>query len=120
MQQGQLKPPTGSTSKATGDVAIVRFRSSNKFRLAVQAEQLSPSSSQGSAYGVWLYTSTSKKRFLGFPDKLVGKAGTLETVTDLKSSTPTFEELLLTRESSDKPTEPGTIVLRGRLKTARS
>jgi hypothetical protein len=116
--QGELKPRDGSQAKATGQVAIVRFPDNNQYRLAVQAKALAPSSARGSAYGVWFYTSPRKAQFVGFPDIVVGQDGKLETVADLDPKTPTYREVLLTRETSQRPKQPGTIVLRGRLLTA--
>jgi hypothetical protein len=116
--QGELKPRDGSQVKATGQVAIVRFPDNNQYRLALQAKALAPSSARGSAYGVWFYTSPRKAQFVGFPDIVVGQDGKLETVADLDPKTPTYREVLLTRETSERPKQPGTIVLRGRLLTA--
>ena len=70
--QGTLRPPGGSASGARGEVAIVHFPDNGQYRLAFQATGLPPSSTRGSAYGVWLYTSATEKRFLGFPDTVVG------------------------------------------------
>ncbi|MDP2711523.1 MAG: hypothetical protein Q8O56_09915 [Solirubrobacteraceae bacterium] len=117
--QGNLTPPEGD-SEARGEVAIVRFPENDQFRLALQAISLPPSSTRGSSYGVWLYTSQTENRFLGFPDTLVGSDGRLETVSDLTPDTPTYEEVLLTRETTENPERPGTIILRGRMITAAS
>lgn len=116
--QGSLRPPEGSELDASGDVAIVHFPDSDQFRLALQATGLPPSSTRGSAYGVWLYTSRTQNQFLGFPDTTVGPDGKLETVSDLSPDTPTYSEVLLTRETAESPKQPGTIILRGRLLTA--
>jgi hypothetical protein len=116
--QGVLGPPEGSNSKAEGQVAIVRFPDNNQFRFAMDAGVLPPSSARGSAYGVWLYTSDEKKMFLGFPDTTVGKDGKLRTVVDLSPDTPNYGAVLLTRETAEKPTKPGRIVLIGRMVTA--
>lgn len=116
--QGTLRPPEGSESDARGEVAIVHFPDNDQFRLALQATGLPPSSTRGSAYGVWLYSSPSQSQFLGFPDTVVGADGKLETVSDLSPDTPTYREVLLTRETAEAPERPGTIILRGRLVTA--
>jgi hypothetical protein len=119
--QGALKPPAGSdASKATGQIAIVRFPANNQYRLALQAKMLPPSSVSQTAYGVWFYSSPRRTRFLGFPDTVVGQDGKLETIADLDPKTPTFREVLVTRERSERPKQPGPIVLRGRLLTAAS
>lgn len=116
--QGTLNPPEGSELDASGEVAIVNFPENDQFRLALQATGLPPSSTRGSAYGVWLYTSPSQSQFLGFPDTVVGADGRLETVSDLSPETPTYRDVLLTRETAEQPERPGTIILRGRLVTA--
>jgi hypothetical protein len=113
--QGTLRPPGGSESPARGEVAIVHFPDNDQYRLAFQATGLPPSSTRGSAYGVWLYSSATKNQFLGFPDTAVGADGKLKTVSDLSPDTPAYEQVLLTRETSESPKRPGTIVLRGRM-----
>ena len=116
--QGTLRPPGNSDSDARGEVAIVHFPDNDQYRLAFQAEKLPPSSTRGSAYGVWLYSSPTEQQFLGFPDTVVGADGKLETVSDLRPDTPAYREVLLTRETAESPKKPGTIVLRGRMITA--
>jgi len=111
--QGTLRPPSGSESPARGEVAIVHFPDNDQYRLAFQATGLPPSSTRGSAYGVWLYSSATKQQFLGFPDTTVGADGKLETVSDLSPDTPAYAKVLLTRETSEAPKQPGTIVLTG-------
>jgi hypothetical protein len=70
------------------------------------------------AYGVWLYDSKTKaSKFLGFYGQKVaatGKAkGILEAEVKLPSGATAYNELLLTLETVEKPTTPGTIVLEG-------
>jgi hypothetical protein len=116
--QGSLGPPKGSTSRARGTVAIVRFPESGQYRFGLDATGLAPSSPRGSAYGVWLFTSQDRKRFLGFPDMRVARDGKLQTVSDLPPDTPIYAAVLLTRETSESPKRPGTIVLAARMITA--
>ena len=118
LAQGTMRAPDGGDADAQGQVAIVRFPDNNQFRFALTASGLPPSSSRGSAYGVWLYTSKDKKRFLGFPDSTVGKDGKLKTVSDLSPDTPNYGAVLLTRETAESPKQPGKIVLIGRMVTA--
>jgi hypothetical protein len=113
--QGVLRPPAGSGSTASGQVAIVRFDQGPRFRLALTAKNIPPSSTSGSAYGVWFYTSKKAALFLGFPDKVVGANGKLDTVADLNPNTPNFKEVLLTSERSNAPKTPGAVVLRAKL-----
>ena len=119
LAQGTLRPPEGNDLPSTGEVAIVRFPETNRFRLALTAQRLPPGSASGSAYGVWLYTSPSDSLFLGFPDKVVAKDGKLDTVAELSPDTPNYREVLLTRERTDSAQEPGTIILRARLVIAQ-
>ena len=115
--QGTLLATEGGDADAKGQVAIFRFPESNQYRFGLQATGLTPSQ-RGWAYGVWLYTSDDKKQFLGFPDTKVGKNGKLETVSDLSPNTPAYGAVLLTRETSDKPTKPGRVVLAAQMVTA--
>jgi hypothetical protein len=114
--QGTLQPPTGTNSTAKGEVAIVYFSQSGRWRLALAATSLPPSSTRGSAYGVWFYTSPKQAQFLGFPAKAVGPDGKLQTVADLPANTPQYHEVLLTSEATRSPTQPGTVVLRALLR----
>jgi hypothetical protein len=114
--EGTLRPPAGSDSSSSGQVALVFFPDTKRYRLALAATKLPPSSAQGSAYGVWFYTSPKQAQFLGFPDKVVGADGKLQTVAELSPDTPGYSEVLLTRETNQSPRRPGTIVLRARLR----
>jgi Sigma-70, region 4 len=119
LAQGTLRPPEGSGSTASGQVAIVLFPNSRRYRLALTAKGIPPSSSSGSAYGVWFYTNKRTALFLGFPDKKVGANGRLDTVADLSPDTPNFREVLLTSERSNAPKTPGAVVLRAKLVIAQ-
>ncbi len=115
LANGTLRPPDGSGATASGRVAIVFFPNAKRYRLALTAKGLPPSSASGSAYAVWFYNSSKNALFLGFPDKVVGANGRLDTVADLSPDTPNYKEVLLTSERSNTPTKPGTVVLRARL-----
>jgi hypothetical protein len=119
LAQGVLRPPDGSGSRANGQVAIVLFPKARRYRLALTARGVAPSSASGSAYGVWFYTDKRNALFLGFPDKKVGPDGRLDTVADLSPDTPNFREVLLTSETTQTPKTPGAVVLRARLVTAK-
>lgn len=113
-----LLPPKGVDSTAKGNVAIFQFPATDQYRIGLEASGLPPSSTRGSAYGVWLYSSKTKNRFLGFSPKKVDKDGKLQTVTDLAPDTPNYGAVLLTRETASKPTKPGPIILVGQMVTA--
>jgi hypothetical protein len=116
--QASLLPPKGTTSKAKGNAAIVRFPDNGQYRFGLDVTGLPPGRPSGGAYGVWLYTSKTKKRFLGFPDMNVGKDGKLQTVSDLSPNSPIYGAVLLTRETANSPKQPGTIILAARMITA--
>ncbi|MEA2192067.1 MAG: hypothetical protein QOI73_2188 [Solirubrobacteraceae bacterium] len=115
--QGVLAPPASSDSQASAETAIVRYPSSNQFKLLIVAKKLA-TPREGSAYGIWLYTSRSDALFVGFPKSAVTAAGDLSVVADLSPDTRNYREVLITRESVEKPTRPGAIALRGRLQVA--
>ncbi len=110
--QGQLRAPRGSDSKASAETAIVNYQKANQFKLLLAGKDLEPAP-EGSAYAVWLYSSPSEALFIGFPKATVNDKGTLEVVADLTPQTPSYKQVLLTRERRESPTTPGTIVLRG-------
>lgn len=116
--QASLLPPKGTTSKAKGNAAIVKFPDNGQYRFGLDVTGLPPGRPRGGAYGVWLYTSKTKKRFLGFPDMTVGKDGKLQTVSDLSPNSPIYGAVLLTRETANSPKQPGAIVLAARMITA--
>jgi hypothetical protein len=109
--QGTLKPPRGSDSKASGETAIVNYEKANLFKLLIAAKDMRPAP-EGSAYAIWLYNSPAQLLFIGFPKATVSDTGRLEVVADLTPQTPTFQQVLVTRERTGKPTKPGRVVLR--------
>jgi hypothetical protein len=112
--QGVLRPPRGSGSKASGETAIVTYTRANQFKLLIAAKDMEPAP-QGSAYGVWLYNSPSQALFIGFPKSTVNDKGVLEVVADLVPQTPTYGQVLVTRERVSKPTKPGKVVLSAKI-----
>lgn len=115
LQTAIMKASNSSSSKGEAIAVIARKAGTQDLSLALQALKLQESSSQGSAYAVWLYTSPTTAQFIGFPTQLVGKEGTLEAAFQLPKDTASYREVLLTRETREKPTKPGTIILRGPL-----
>jgi len=114
LQTAVMKPPKGSRSKPEGISVIARKAGTQELSLAIEARKLRASPRQGSAYAVWLYTSPASAQFIGFTP-LVRKDGALQAAFQLDKETDTFSEVLLTRETQDKPTTPGAILLRGPL-----
>ena len=112
--QGDLRVPSGSSSEVTAQSAIVRYPSTNQFKLLVAVKGLKDAA-EGSAYAVWLYTSSSDALFVGFPKGAVTEEGNLDIVADLTPETRNYREVLVTRERSERPKRPGSIVARGEL-----
>jgi hypothetical protein len=110
-----MKPPKGQTSKSEAVAVIARPVGTQDLSLAIRAIELPQSPPRGWAYSVWMYTSPKNARFIGFPTKLVGKNGVLEVAFQLPKDTKNYNEVLITRETAERPTRPGTIVLRGPL-----
>jgi hypothetical protein len=111
--QGTMKAPSGSASKASAQMAIVRYASDNKFKLVIGANGLQPPPAK-TAYGIWLYATSSQHQFVGFPKGTVNDKGQLAVLADISSNTPTYPEVLLTRETVQSPANPGDIVLQGK------
>jgi len=95
-------------SKALG-VAQVLSQGGQR-ALAVTGQALQPSA----RYVVWLYNSPSNAQFLGFAPP-VQKDGRLSGLAPLPEDASKFKQLVVTKEKIDRPTKPGTIVLRGEL-----
>jgi hypothetical protein len=114
LQTAVMKPAKGSTAKTEAVAVIARPVGKNDLSLAIRAVDVPESSKTSWAYGIWLYSSPATQQFIGFP-KLVGKDGLLEAAFQLPKSTINYREVLLTRETQEKPAQPGEIVLRGPL-----
>lgn len=114
LQTAVMKSDKNSKAKAEGIAVVARRSGTQELSLAIEARKLPASARQGSAYAVWLYTSPAKTKFTGFTP-LVGKDGALQAAFELARDTPSFSEVLLTRETREKPTAPGRILLRGPL-----
>ena len=112
--QGDLRAPRGSSSRASGETAIINYPQANTFKLLIAAKDMKPAP-DGSAYGIWLYNSPAQTLFIGFPKATVNDKGVLEVVADLTPQTPTYSQVLVTRERVEKPVKPGTVVLRANI-----
>ena len=104
-----LRSPT-SSSKAVG-VAQVLYEG-NQYAFYLAAEHLPPSKGKGFFYAVWLYNSpTSAEALSRSPD--VGSNGRLQGGALLPADAARYGRMVLTRETSQRPTHPGPIVLSG-------
>jgi hypothetical protein len=99
---------TDPASKAVGVVEILSEDGKHAFYLA--AEHLPPS--KGFFYAVWLYNSPTSHEALS-KSPSVGSNGTLQGGALLPTNAGQYHEMLLTRETSNRPSQPGPIVLSG-------
>lgn len=114
LQTAVMKPAKGSTSKTEAVAVIARPVGSEDLSLAIRAVDVPESSKSAWAYGIWLYSSPTTAQFVGFP-KLVGKDHLLEAAFQLPKDTVNYKAVLLTRETVEKPKQPGALVLSGPL-----
>jgi len=103
-----LRPPSGSGSHALGVAEVLSEGSKYAFYMA--AEGLSPS--HGFFYAVWLYNSPTSAEALSKSPQ-VGSDGRLQGGALLPANAANYRRMLLTRETSERPTHPGPIVLSG-------
>jgi hypothetical protein len=111
--QINLRSPSGA--KALGLAQV--FAQSNRRLLIVAGQNVSPG-----AYALWLYTSPTKAKLLGFVPSRVGKDGKFVTQGVLPNDASNYQNLVVTSEkvSGSRPAlpkTPGTIVLQGKLQT---
>jgi hypothetical protein len=110
--QVNLTPPEGGNSRAAGVAQIAR--QGNQRAVALVAQGL-PAANRSRFYAIWLYTSATQAQFLGFPNPQPERNGRIETGFGLPNNANRYRELVVTRETQERPRRPGTIVLRGRL-----
>ncbi len=96
------------SSKAAGVVEILSESGKHAFYLA--AEHLPPS--HGFFYAVWLYNSPSSHQALS-KSPPVGSNGRLQGGALLPANAGDYHTMLLTRETSERPSHPGPVVLSG-------
>ncbi|HWX45524.1 MAG TPA: hypothetical protein VNY52_09405, partial [Solirubrobacteraceae bacterium] len=106
-----LTPPN-SSSKALGIVEVASRGGARVFLIA--AEHLPPTT--GFRYAAWLYNSTANEAFLLGQGPTVGSDGKLTAAGGLPATAAHYSEIILTEETSEKPTHPGSIVLGGAFK----
>jgi len=111
--QINLVPPGGGR-KPLGVANVVT--QAGKVALAIAAQDMPPSSTS-SFYAVWLYTSPTKAKRLGFAPA-VKKDGVLQAVAQVPADFTDYAQLVITKETAKAPKQPGTIVLGGKLPKA--
>lgn len=94
------------------------LRSGTQTAIALVGQNIPPSTTKD-AYAVWLYSSPTKAKRLGYAPP-VTKSGRLQGVAPLPADAPTYKEVVVTREpaagQAASSKRPGQIVLRGPLK----
>ena len=82
----------------------------SKYAFYLAAEGLAPT--HGFFYAVWLYNSPTSAEALSKSPQ-VGSDGRLQGGALLPANAANYRRMLLTRETSERPTHPGPIVLSG-------
>ena len=100
----------GGNSNTVGIAQVVRRGATVGVLIDAQGV---PANTTHNAYAVWLYSSPSVHRFVGFVPNLVGKNGKLATEGQLPADAANYHQLLITLETESKPTHPGEVVLSG-------
>jgi len=96
------------TSKSSGVVAVLSEKGKRAFY--IEAQRLPATTNF--FYAIWLYNSPSSAEALSRAPA-VSSSHKLSGGASLPTNAGEFHEILLTRETSSKPTHPGQIVLRG-------
>ncbi|HEX3316921.1 MAG TPA: hypothetical protein VHR88_02815 [Solirubrobacteraceae bacterium] len=107
----QINLHAADGSKAIGVAQVLSQGAQLGF--AIVGQNLTPTSKNG-AYAVWLYSSPSKAKLLGFVDPPVGQSGKFQNVIAVPKGANQYDQLIVTRERG-QPKRPGQIVLAGRL-----
>jgi hypothetical protein len=97
------------------------LRQDGQLAVAVQAQGL-PATTQQRFYAAWLTGEGREPRPLGFTPVVEGdgeRRGRLEFANVLPNDVRRYQQLLLTRESSRQPRQPGQTVLSGPLDFSR-
>jgi sigma-70-like protein len=96
------------SGRALGVAAVLQEGSTYAFYLA--AEHLPPS--KGFFYAVWLYNSPTSFEALS-KSPAVGSDGRLQGGALLPADAGNYHQMIVTKETNERPTRPGAIVLRG-------
>ncbi len=110
---GQVNLSSPTSAKGTTGVAQV-IQQGNQVGVVIVAQGI-PANTKHDAYAVWLYSSPTSTKFLGFVNPGVKTDGKLQTAGVLPANASSYKELLVTKETQPKPAAPGKIVLQGAL-----
>jgi hypothetical protein len=105
----QIALKTPSTKSGSTGAAYVLSKGST-IAFFIQAQKIPEA--KGFYYAIWLYNSPTSFQPLT-KSSAVGSNHRLEGISPLPSNADKFSEVLLTRETSAKPTHPGPVVLEG-------
>jgi hypothetical protein len=109
LAQINLSPATAG-SKAVG--AVIVFREGSTDGIEMLGQHIPPNTKQNS-YEVWLYSSPTRFKKLGFVSPAVGKNGRFSVVNALPKNAGSYAELIVTTETARQPTHPGPVLLHG-------
>jgi hypothetical protein len=98
------------SSKAVGVAEVLSEGSKRAFYLA--AEHLPPSKDQGFFYAIWLYNSPTSHEALS-KSPPVGADGRMQGGALLPDDAGKYRRMLVTKETNERPTNPGEVVLSG-------
>lgn len=110
LAQINLAPAVGASRGPAG--VIQEVRRAGMVGIIVHAIRI-PANRRSDRYAIWLYSSQSSSRLLGFVYPGVKRNGRLYTAGILPKNAPTYREILITRETEARPRRPGPIVLSG-------
>jgi hypothetical protein len=102
--------PAAAGSKAVG--AVIVFRQGSTLGIEMLGQHIPPNTKQNS-YEVWLYSSSTRFKKLGFVSPAVGKSGRFSVVNALPKNAGSYHELIVTTETARQPTHPGPVLLSG-------
>jgi hypothetical protein len=111
-RQINLEPPEGRESDAQGVAQVAR--QGDQRAVALVAQGL-PAANESRFYAIWLYSSPSKAKRLGFPNPQPDENGRIETGFEMPADAGEYKELVVSRESTEDPKSPTRIELRGPL-----
>jgi len=102
-----------SPNPASNAVGVAQVLSEgNQYAFYMAAEHLPPSKGKGFFYAVWLYNSPSSAQAVSKSPE-VGPNGRMQGGALLPANAGRYRRLILTRETSERPSHPGPIVLSG-------
>jgi hypothetical protein len=105
-----LVPPDPATSKAAGVAYVLTQNGKRAFYLFTKGL---PVATGGTFYAVWLENSPAAPAYPLGSLPAQGANGLIEGGGALPSDASGFHHIIVTRETSKRPTHPGEIVLRG-------